>query len=67
VARLCPSLRIDAERAYGDVSRFVVHVSLESDGWHVDYQIKNPQTKGGAPKYVVDASSGEIISKQYYQ
>jgi len=58
---------LDSERAYGDVSRFRVQVSLEPDGWHVEYQVKNPLTKGGAPHYVIDASSGQIISKRYYQ
>ncbi len=57
----------DAERVYGDVSRFRVQISLEPDGWHIEYQIKNPLTKGGAPTYVIDAASGEIISKRYYQ
>ena len=57
----------DAERAYGDVSRFRIRMSLETDGWHIDYEIKEPLTKGGAPKYIIDASSGEIISKRYFQ
>ena len=59
--------RLDAERAYGDVSRFRVHVSLETDGWHVDYEIKNPTTKGGAPQYVIEATTGQIKSKKYFQ
>jgi len=59
--------QLDAERAYGDVSRFRAEVTLETDGWHVEYQIKSTFTKGGAPQYIIDATTGEIISKRYFQ
>ncbi len=40
---------------------------LESDGWHVDYNLKDPRLKGGGPHYVIDAASGAILSKRYAQ
>lgn len=35
----------DAVRAYGDLSDYSVRLSLEDDGWHVDYDLRNPRTK----------------------
>jgi hypothetical protein len=57
----------DAIKAYRDLSWFRIEVVLEPDGWHVDYQLKNPRLHGGGPHYVIDAQTGEIISKRYEQ
>ena len=57
----------DALRAYGDLSRYRVQLVLEDDGWHVDYEPKDPRLKGGGPHYVIDALSGAIVSKRYEQ
>ena len=57
----------DAMRAYRDLSGYRVHIALESDGWHVDYELKDPRLKGGAPRYIIDAFSGAILSKLYEQ
>ncbi len=59
--------RLDAERAYRDLSPYRITLTLESDGWHVDYLLKNPNLNGGGPHYVIDANSGAIISKRYEQ
>jgi hypothetical protein len=59
--------RLDGERAYKDLTPFRVVVALEADGWHIDYELKNPQLNGGGPHYVVDALSGTIVSKRYEQ
>jgi hypothetical protein len=58
----------DAIAAYRDLSDFVIRLSLESDGWHIEYELK-PQgfRTGGGPHYVIDAATGEIVSKKYYQ
>jgi hypothetical protein len=37
------------------------------DGWHIDYQLKNPLSNGGGPHYVIDAATGAIVSKRYEQ
>jgi hypothetical protein len=59
--------RLDAEIAYGDLSGYRVTVILESDGWHIDYELKDSTLEGGGPHYVIDLSSGEIVSKRYEQ
>jgi hypothetical protein len=59
--------RLDAEKAYRDLSPFCVRVELEDDGWHVDYELKNKLSHGGAPHYVIDAQTGAIRMKRYEQ
>jgi hypothetical protein len=59
--------QIDAHQAYGDLSGFRIHLVLERDGWHVDYELKDPKHKGGGPHYVIDATNGHILSKRYEQ
>ena len=57
----------DAVKAYRDLSGYRIQIVLETDGWHIDYDLKNPRLKGGGPHYVVDASTGAILSKRYEQ
>jgi hypothetical protein len=57
----------DALKAYRDLSPFRIHLVLEDDGWHVDYELKDPRWKGGGPHYIIDASSGAILWKRYDQ
>jgi hypothetical protein len=57
----------DAARAYRDLSEFRIQLVLEDDGWHVDYELKDPRLKGGGPHYVIDPSTGVIVSKRYEQ
>jgi hypothetical protein len=57
----------DALQAYRDLSAYEIRLTLEADGWHVDYELKGPGLKGGGPHYVIDASSGTIVSKRYEQ
>jgi uncharacterized membrane protein YkoI len=57
----------DAVRAYQDLSVYRIHLTLEDDGWHVDYELKDPKMKGGGPHYLIDARSGAILSKKYEQ
>lgn len=57
----------DAMRAYGDLSPYQARVRLEPDGWHVDYELSDPELQGGGPHYVIDAATGAIVSKKYYQ
>jgi hypothetical protein len=59
--------RIDAERAYRDLTPYRISLVLEADGWHVDYQLKNPQVNGGGPHYVIDPCNGAILAKRYEQ
>lgn len=57
----------DAVTAYGDLSPYRIEIILEGDGWHIDYQLRDSNLKGGGPHYVIDAETGEIVSKRYEQ
>ena len=59
--------RLDAETAYRDLSIYRIQVSIERDGWHVDYELKDPAAQGGGPHYVIDPVSGRVLSKRYEQ
>jgi uncharacterized membrane protein YkoI len=59
--------RTDAESAYRDLSIYRIAISLEENGWLVDYELKDPDLQGGGPHYVIDANTGEILSKRYEQ
>ena len=45
----------DAASLYRDLSVYRIHLVLEDDGWHVDYDLKDPRLKGGGPHYVINA------------
>lgn len=57
----------DALTAYRDLSPYRIELWLDADGWHVEYRIKMRRVAGGGPHYVIDATTGEIVSKIYYQ
>jgi hypothetical protein len=57
----------DAVRAYRDLNEYRILLVLEDDGWHVDYELKDPHSKGGGPHYIIDAVAGSILSKRYEQ
>lgn len=59
--------RADAERAYRELHLYRIEIALESDGWHIDFELKDPSANGGGPHYVIDATTGAIVSKKYYQ
>ncbi|MCX7421506.1 MAG: hypothetical protein NT013_18440 [Planctomycetia bacterium] len=57
----------DGVRVYGDLSAYCVWLALEPDGWHVDYELRDPRLKGGGPHYVLDLATGAILTKRYEQ
>jgi hypothetical protein len=57
----------DAASAYRDLSPFRIQLVLEDDGWHVDYELKDPRLKGGGPHYIIDPHTGAILLKRYEQ
>lgn len=59
--------RADAENVYQGLTEYSIRITLEPDGWHVDYELKDPTTAGGGPHYVIDAVSGQIVTKRYEQ
>jgi hypothetical protein len=65
--RAAATAQADAAGAYRDLSPYSIRRALEIDGWHVDYELKDPRMKGGGPHYVIDPLAGTIISKRYEQ
>jgi hypothetical protein len=59
--------RTDAEKVYRDLSDYRIQIAREADGWHVDYELKDPGMNGGGPHYVIDAATGAILHKRYEQ
>jgi hypothetical protein len=59
--------RLDAEKAYRDLSDFRIVLVLRDDGWHVDFEMLSETAHGGGPHYLIDSSTGEIIWKRYDQ
>jgi hypothetical protein len=59
--------RADAERVYRELHLYRIEITLEGDGWHIDYELKDANAQGGGPHYVIDATSGAIVSKKYFQ
>ncbi|WP_439624968.1 hypothetical protein [Gemmata sp.] len=57
----------DALATYRDLSPYRIEIWLDGDGWHVEYRIKKPRVAGGGPYYVIDASTGSVLSKKYFQ
>src|SRR5438132_1310285 len=53
----------DALLAYRDLSPYRIQVVLEADGWHVDYELKDPRHKGGGPRYVIDTRSLRLTQR----
>jgi hypothetical protein len=58
---------VDAEAAYRDLSGYRISLTLQPDGWHVDYDLTQPYMAGGGPHYVIDAATGAILTKRYEQ
>ena len=65
--RILSIAQADAISAYADLSPYRIRLALEDDGWHVDYELKDPRLKGGGPHYVIHAVTGTIVSKRYEQ
>jgi hypothetical protein len=61
----------DAQQVYGgNLGRFRVEITLEDDGWHIAHLIHQrhgSRIAGGGPHYIIDALTGAIVSKKYYQ
>ena len=42
-------------------------IALESDGWHVDYDLTDPLSAGGGPHYVIHPDTGDILARRHEQ
>lgn len=67
--RILSIAHADATSAYPDLTRHRVEIHLESDGWHVEYLFRGDGRfhTGGGPVYLIDAETGAILDKKYYQ
>jgi len=59
--------RKDAETAYRDLCSFRIIIERKPDGWHIDYELSDVYLNGGGPHYIVDVTTGTIVSKKYEQ
>lgn len=59
--------RSGAEKVYRDLTGYRITISLEEDGWRVDYDLKDLDLQGGGPHDLIDAVSGAILKKRYGQ
>ncbi len=57
----------DARHAYRDLSLYEVSVVQTEQGWQVDYELRDKQSHGGGPHYLISAETGEILSRRYEQ
>jgi hypothetical protein len=57
----------DAGRAYRDLTLYTVQMEKVEAIWKVAFVLKDPNLDGGGPYYEIDAESGEIITRIYYQ
>jgi hypothetical protein len=57
----------DAIQAYGDLSLYRIEATPTPDGWKVCYLLFQPRMAGGGPHYLIDATTGAILDKKYYQ
>jgi hypothetical protein len=63
----CGSLGWMQRKPTVTLSLYRASVALEGDGWHVDYELKEPQLQGGGPHYVIDPGDGKILVRLYEQ
>lgn len=61
--------RAGAFPMYGNyLHTLVLEMTLHDDGWHLKYSPRRDGYRtGGGPHYQIDATTGEIVSKRYYQ
>ena len=66
-ARALKTADADAVGAYGDLTLYEIRINLEADGWHIGYHLRDKRRHGGGPHYIIDATTGEILTKRYNQ
>jgi hypothetical protein len=57
----------DASTQYRDLSIYDVTIELEGENWKIEYELKNKNSRGGGPHYLISAETGTIVKKTYYQ
>src|SRR3954462_6655572 len=49
------------------LNKLELRAALRDGGSHITYRQWRPRHTGGGPHYVIDATTGAIVSKKYYQ
>ena len=57
----------DAVLVCDDMSIYRIEISVDAGRWSVSYRINRPRMAGGGPHYLIDATTGAILDKKYYQ
>jgi uncharacterized membrane protein YkoI len=57
----------DATKQYRDLSAFDVMIELDQGNWKIDYELKNKESEGGGPHYLISSETGAILSRRYEQ
>lgn len=57
----------DAVTQYRDLSGYDVRITLDGPNWQVDYELKDKQSQGGGPRYLISRETGQIVSRRYWQ
>jgi hypothetical protein len=57
----------DAIKVYRDLLVYRICLEVDQEGWHVDYELKDPKLMGGGAHYVIDLLTGISLSKRYLQ
>jgi hypothetical protein len=57
----------DAGKAYRDLSVYKIDMVRKGTIWEVAFNFKDETINGGGPYYEIDAETGNILKKIYYQ
>lgn len=57
----------DAQRVYRDLDLYNISAILKQNIWEVTFTFKKEDMDGGGPYYEIDAETGTIIRRIYYQ
>jgi hypothetical protein len=57
----------DASTQYRDLSIYDVIIELDDGNWKIDYDLKDKNSQGGGPQYLISSETGAILKKTYYQ
>lgn len=56
-----------ARGVYRDLSIYDVSATLADGLWYVDYELKDPESLGGGPHFVISAETGEVVGRRFEQ
>ena len=59
--------RQDAALHYRNLSAYRVSITFDGANWHVDYELRDPNSEGGGPHYLISGVDGQILERRYEQ